>query len=78
MASLRKAPTPSHPCYNNYKSNSKIVDEALRDWSELSTSESGKAFLAHEQEWRKYLLTNTFGVIDTLRRRMLPEKIFII
>ena len=69
-----KVPTKNHQCYNNYIKNSKLVEDVLKDWSELSTSESGKAFLAHEKEWRKYVSMNTFGIIDTLRRRMLPEK----
>ena len=69
-----QVPTEDHPNFTTYKNNKDLLDGIFRDWKQLSKGVSGQAFLVHQQEWSRYLGTNIFGVIDTLRKRNLSDK----
>lgn len=59
----------------NYANNKAMLDDIFSKWGTLSQTNSGIAFLEHQEEWQRYLGTNLFGIIDTLRkRRIAPGK----
>ena len=69
-----KVPEPSHPAYSLYEINRCLLDTVLKDWRKLSAGDKGQIFLSDKEEWQRILVQNRFGFVETLRRRMLPEK----
>lgn len=67
-----KVPDESHPNHSNYIGNKELMDSIFQDWDRLSKGDTGKLFLTHADEWKKYLSVNLFGVVETLKNRRLP------